>query len=136
MALSSRENTTASTTADICLLVENGNKNTETKFKAWSNFFYQPFVYPKANFWPLTRRQPHSPNVNHNTTSSTTRRSPRAPKPDRAHQWDSSWKPSDSECYVLSHCVTLPESVLETIDHRLATIIHKIFETKSSFHVK
>ena len=45
----------------------------------------------------------------------------RIPKPDRVHQWNSSRKPSDSEYNVLSHCVTLPESVLETIDHRLSS---------------
>ena len=69
---------TANATADICLLVENGYKNTETKCKIFLNVFYQPFFCPKANFGPMTRRQPHSPYVNHNTTSRTTRRSLRA----------------------------------------------------------
>ena len=51
---------TANTTADIYLLVENRNKNTKTKFKVCSNFFYQPYGCPKANFGPLTKRYPHS----------------------------------------------------------------------------
>ena len=69
---------TTSTTADISLLAENGNKNIETKWKVCSNFFNQSFACPKVNFGPLTRRHPHSPDVNHNTISSTTRRSPEA----------------------------------------------------------
>ena len=34
--------------------------------------FYQPFGWSKANFGPLTRRQPYSPDVDHNTILSTT----------------------------------------------------------------
>ena len=30
-------------------------------------YFYQTFGCPKANFGPLARRQPHSPDVNHST---------------------------------------------------------------------
>ena len=29
--------------------------------------FDQPFIYPKFNFGPLKRRQPHSPDINYNT---------------------------------------------------------------------
>ena len=100
---------TANTTADICLLTENSNKNTETKCKVCSKFFYQPFGCPKGNYGPLTRRQPHSPAVNYKTISSMTRRSPETtqwgwfPKPERAHQWDLMQRTSDSEYNVLSH---------------------------------
>ena len=37
--------------------------------------------------------------------------------------WNSSREPSDSECNMLSRCNTLPESVLETTDYRLASIV-------------
>ena len=83
----------------------------------WSlfKFFYQPFGCPKANFVPLTWRQLQLPYVNYNTVSSITQSSAGAfslgwlPKPDQAHKWDSSKKPSNSDCNVLSHYVTLFE---------------------------
>ena len=77
IAWSYRPWNTANTAVDICLLVENSNKNTETICKS-TNFFYQSFGCSKANFGPLTRRQPHSPHVNHSTISSRTRRPPGA----------------------------------------------------------
>ena len=40
-------------------------------------------------------------------------------------QWDLSQKLSDSECNVLSHCLTLPESVPETIDHLLVSFFSR-----------
>ena len=58
---------TATSTAYICLVVENGNKNTETKCKVCSNIFYQVFGCPKINFGPRTQRQSHSLNVNQST---------------------------------------------------------------------
>ena len=88
---------------------KNDNKNTEAKCNVCSNLFYWSFGYPKANFGPSARRHPLSPNVNDNYLSSTSQRSLEAsywgwfPKPDEAHQWDSSHKPFDSECNVLSH---------------------------------
>ena len=36
-------------------------------------------------------------------------------------------EPSDSECNVLSHCITLPESVLETIGYRLASVLSRYY---------
>ena len=59
--------TTASTTSYICLLDENGSKNTETKCKVCSNIFYQVFGSRKINFGPMTWRQSHSPSFNQNT---------------------------------------------------------------------
>ena len=47
------------------------------------------------------------------------------------HQWDCSWKTFDSEFNVLSHCVILPKSVLETIDHRLARFFSKCYRSFS-----
>ena len=38
-----------------------------------------------------------------------------------AHQWDSSKKPSNSDCNVLSHWVTISEIVQKTIDPLLAS---------------
>ena len=81
---------TANTTADICLLVKNGNKNSEAKYKVCSNIFL-------SAIWLLLVQ--YSPDVNHSTISSTTQRPSRTskwgwiPKPDRAHQSDSSRKP-------------------------------------------
>ena len=86
-------------------------------------FFNHPFDCPKVNFGPMARRNPQSPNVNHKTISSD--KFTGLPKSDGKHQSDSSWKPSDSEYNVISHCVTLPESVLETIDHHLASFFSK-----------
>ena len=101
-------------------------------------FFFQPFGSHNANLGSLKnrqKRQSHSPDVNHNTSSSTIWKSPGAsywdsfPKPDQTYHWDSSQKPFDSECNVLSHRVTLPKSVLETIGHGLASF----YITKGSY---
>ena len=70
-----RPRDTANTEVDICLLVENGNKQkNETKFA--QTFFYQPFGCTKANFGPLTRRKRYSLEVNHKIISNTTRGPP------------------------------------------------------------
>ena len=62
-----RPRNTVNTAANICLLVENDNKNIETKS-------LKPFlISPKVNFGPLTRRQAHSPDL---PISYMTRRSP------------------------------------------------------------
>ena len=64
-------------------------------------FFYHPFDCRKVIFGPMARRKPQSPNVNDKTISSD--KFTGLPKSDGKHQWDSRWKPSDSEYNVISH---------------------------------
>ena len=45
---------------DIYLVVENGNKKTDAKCIAYSNFLHQPLGCTKATFVPMARRQSHS----------------------------------------------------------------------------
>ena len=129
-------------TADICLLGKNGNKKMKQNVKFVQTFFYQPFGCPKANLGLLTRKQPHLPDVNHNTISSTIRRFRNDVGSQSLTKYinraNSSRKPSDSECNALSHCVTLSKSVLETIDHRLASFVSRNYKyfplTLNNFH--
>ena len=46
-------------------------------------------------------------------------------------QWDLSQKPSFSECNVLSHCVTHPKNVPETIDHLVASFFSRNYKSFS-----
>ena len=129
-----RPRSTANTTADTCLLVKKDNKNNEKNVKLFQATFYHLFGCPKANSEPLERRQSHSTDVNCQTISVKGL----APKPDQEHQWESTSNPSNSECKLLSQCVTLLESVLETIDHCLPSFFSKIYRsfslTLNTFH--
>ena len=86
--------------------------------------FVQTHLLP-FSFGLLTRRWPHSPNFIHSTILSTTQSHPKASqwgwvlKTYWSYQWDSSQRPSDSEFSMLSHCLTLPKYVLDTIDNLL-----------------
>ena len=133
IAMGYRPWNTANATANISLLVKSGNKNTETKCKVCSNFFYQQIGCIRANFGQHTRGKPQSSDVNHNTILSTTRRPLGASywgwvwahQCSWAHQSDSSRKPSSSECNMLSQCVTLPESILQTTDFCFANFFSR-----------
>ena len=62
----------ANTTAGICLPPKTAIKTLKQNVKFVETFFDQLFGCPKANFGPMTRIQPHSPDVNYNTISSPT----------------------------------------------------------------
>ena len=113
---------TASITANICLLVKNDNKNTGKKSKVCSNsFFISHLAALRSTLGHLQGGSLiHLMLI---TTIFYIR-----PKWD---QWDSSQKPSNSECNMLSHCDTLPESVLETIVHRLVSSFSRKFRSFS-----
>ena len=102
---------TANTTADICLLIENGKKKPiEKKFIVFSNFLYQSFGCPEANLGSLTHSMIITTIVSIMTWSLLGDwQGSCVPKFDQSYQWDWSRKPSSSECNVLSYCVTLPK---------------------------
>ena len=113
---------TASTIGYIYLLVKNSNKCTRTKSKFIQTFFISNVaaLRPTYGCWQggsltqyllitiLFQVRPKGLRMPCNEVESGW-----------THQWDLSWQPSDSECNVLSHCVTFPESVLETNDYGL-----------------
>ena len=98
------------------------------KTQICSDCFYQPFVCLKANFGPLTRRQPHSFDSTFTQPySALFQERPEGHLEPRNKVGFQSLQerisgiriqPSNSECNVLPNCVTLPKSTLERIDHR------------------
>ena len=132
---------TVNTIADICLLVKNGNQNTETKCKICSNFFFShlaalkptlghwkggilthPMLIPTLfQVWPEDYRESRNEVRSQSTSVGF--------ESETFRFWSVS---------VLSNCVILPESVLETIYHSLASFFSWNYRSFSlslnSFH--